>query len=103
MLVFFELLLNAGTWIILLASLVFVVGIVWRVEAELDIAYKCFSLAVVLFLVREILGVLPLVRQSVMGDLLVSGVHFLAALMLFLGMYFMRDLIRRMDGEKSMR
>lgn len=103
MFVFWEILLNAGTWIILLAALIFVIGIVWRVEAELDRAYKCFSLAVVLFLAKEILAVLPVVRQAMVGDLLVSGVQFLAALMLFFGMYFMRDLIRRMDGEKKAR
>ncbi len=96
-----ELILGGATWIILLVALVFVIGIVWRVEAELDTAYKYLSFAVVFYLLNEILVVLPVIRELVLGDVFIALVRFLSALMLFLGMYFMRDLIRRMDGEKK--
>lgn len=98
---FLELLLNGVTWGILLLTLIFAVGIVWRVEAELDTAYKFFSFAVVFYFLNEVVTVLPVVREWIWGDMLMTVVHFLSALFLFLGMYYMRDLVRRMDGEKK--
>ncbi|TXH01146.1 MAG: hypothetical protein E6P95_02445 [Candidatus Moraniibacteriota bacterium] len=98
---FLELLLNSVTWGILLLTLIFAVGIVWRVEAELDTAYKFFSFAVVFYFLNEIITKLPVVREWIWGDMLMTVVHFLSALFLFLGMYYMRDLVRRMDGEKK--
>lgn len=98
---FLELVLSSATWMILLVTLIFAVGIVWRVEAELDTAYKFFSFAVVFYFLNEIITTLPAVREWVWGEMLVTVVHFLSALFLFLGMYFMRDLVRRMDGEKK--
>lgn len=89
------------TGAILLFALLFVIGIVWRVEAELDTAYKWFSWAVVFFLMSEVSEVLPVVYAWPWGGVAIATLRFLAALALFLGMYFMRDLVRRMDGEKQ--
>lgn len=96
-----EFLLRFSTVLVLLAALVMVIGIVWRVEAELDRAYKWFSLSVVFFLASEILEVVPSLYTLVWGGVALSSARFLAAVALVLGMYFMRDLVRRMDGEKT--
>lgn len=98
-----ELSLRLLSLLTLLAALVFVVGIVWRVEAELDTAYKWFTLAVLFLLVSELIEVLPGLHAEVWGSTAILTARFLAAATLFLGMYFMRDLVRRMDGEKSER
>ncbi|MEP7162155.1 MAG: hypothetical protein ABI747_00100 [Candidatus Moraniibacteriota bacterium] len=82
-------------------SLVYVVGIVWRVEMELDISYKFFSATVVFLVLSEILDLLPSVHASLWGGELLHATRFLSAITLFFGMYFMRDLIRKMDGEKQ--
>lgn len=96
-----ELLLGFLSWLLLLTTLVFVVGIVWRVGAELDRAYKCFALAVITQIFRELLLAAPAMHVHPLGGVILAGVEFFSALMLFLGMYFMRDLIRRLDGEKK--
>lgn len=97
----FELSLRLLTSLALLTSLIWVVGIVWRVEAELDTAYKWFSLSVVFFALSELFEVLPAFYTLTWGGVALSATRFLAALALGLGMYFMRDLVRRMDGEKA--
>ena len=58
------LVLTAFTLAALFVSLVFVVGIVWRVELELDLSYKFFALAVVFLLAAEILELFPFVRTD---------------------------------------
>lgn len=101
MITIFELGFRLLTLLTLGGVLVFVVGIVWRVEAELDVAYKWFSLAVAFFLVSEVIEVLPWFTQSPWGGASLALFRLLAAASLFLGMYYMRDLVRRMDGEKK--
>lgn len=95
-----ELLLRLLTSSTLLASLVFVVGIVWRVEAELDTAYKLFTVATLFLCLSEVGALLPGVTVSSWGGTCLAVMRLAAAGALFLGMYFMRDLVRRMDGER---
>jgi hypothetical protein len=76
-------------------TLIFMIGIVWRVERELDAAYKCFAAAVFFFLIMQITDLLPQAPPW-----LLSGSKTLTVLALFLGAFFMRDLVRRLDGEK---
>ncbi len=85
----------------LLLSLVFVIGIVWRVELELDLSFKFLSLAVVFLLVAEILDLLPSTQSEPWWQFALPVVRLLVATNLLLGLFFMRDLIRRMDGEKD--
>lgn len=96
-----ELLLRFLTGGILLLTLVFVVGIVWRVEAELDTAYKWYTLAVIFSGVAEVVEIIPGFSLFSWGELVSPAARLLAAVALFLGMYYMRDLVRRMDGEKN--
>ena len=95
-----ELVLRFLTGIVFLVTLVFVVGIVWRVEAELDTAYKWFTLTVIFLGLGELVEFLPSLSTVAWGGLVGVAARFLAALTLFMGMYYMRDLVRRMDGEK---
>lgn len=83
-------------------SLVFVIGIVWRVELQLDRSYKFFAWAVFLLLLAEVVEIYPGRETEMAIALLLKGLRSLAALLLFLGMYSMRDLVRKIDGEKTL-
>ena len=87
---------------ILLASLflstVYVIGVVWRVEGELDLSYKLLSVSVVVLLLSEMLRVFSPIffeQAAIAGDVLraIFGVTFLASI------YFVRDVVRKEDGE----
>lgn len=82
-------------------SLVYVVGIVWRVELELDRSYKFFACAVAFLLLAELLDAFPKTGSQEWWALATRVTRFVSALFLFFGMYYMRDLVRRMDGEKK--
>ncbi len=85
----------------LLLSLIFVVGIVWRVEMELDLSFKFFSFAVFFLLAAEVLDLLPVTRLASWWQWALPVVKLCIATNLLFGLFFMRDLIRRMDGEKQ--
>lgn len=85
----------------LLSSLVFVIGIVWRVEMELDLSFKFFAFAVLFLLMTESVSLLPASRLEAWWQLALPVVKLLAVANLLLGLYFMRDLVRRLDGEKK--
>ena len=85
----------------LFLSLVFVIGIVWRVEMELDLSFKFFSFAVIFLLVAEVLDLMPVTHVASWWQLALPVVKLCIAANLLLGLFFMRDLIRRIDGEKT--
>lgn len=82
-------------------SLVYVIGIVWRVELELDRSYKFFAFAIVFLLLAELLEAFPKTGSFEWWALATHVTRFVTALFLFFGMYSMRDLVRKMDGEKK--
>ncbi len=84
----------------LLLSLIFVIGIVWRVEMELDLSFKFLAFAITLLLVAEVFDFLPVTRLASWWQFAIPVVKFFIAINLLAGLFFMRDLIRRMDGEK---
>ena len=82
----------------LFLSMVYIIGVVWRVEGELDLSYKFLSLAVLFLLLGEMLRVFSPVFFEwtfLLGDgfRAVFGCLFLASI------YFMRDVVRKEDGE----
>lgn len=97
----FSLILSFLTIASFVLSLVFVIGIVWRVELELDLSFKFFSLGIAALLAIGVLELLPFSRLEVWWQWLLPLSKLFASLSLLLGLYFMRDLIRRLDGEKS--
>lgn len=90
---------NIFTLLVLFVSIVFTVGIVWRVEKKLDVSYKLFLVALFLLVASEFMRVL-----FFEDAFLVTGA---AVLKLFFSIFFlagiavMRDLIRDFDGEKN--
>ena len=81
-------------------SVIFTIGIVWRVEKELDTSYKLFALAIIAFATSEILELFRfdgriIVTLAILISKLIFAVCFLA------GIIIMRDILRRMDGEKN--
>ena len=81
-------------------SVIFTAGIVWRVEKELDISYKLFLGAIIAFTLGEIANFI-----NFGNGLLIIGIAAFSKMLfviLFLGgILAMRDLIRKMDGEKK--
>ena len=92
-------LLEAIILLAVLLSIVYVVGIVWRVEGELDTSYKFFAFAIVFFLISELLNVYY--TGSDMRFIVAEKISMAVFAVLFLtGTLFMRDIVRTLDGEK---
>ena len=84
---------------IFMLILVFSVGIVWRVEKELDLSYKFFVAAAVCLISAEILGFY--VSQAIDVTLWSKGLRVGGATFLLISVLLMRDLVRKLDGEKE--
>ena len=89
---------DVATLLLLFVSLVFAVGIVWRVEKELDISYKLFVGALVMLLLSESVG--KLFSETMLFLTIAALFKGVFAALLLAGVWTMRDLIRRLDGEK---
>ncbi|MBI2439170.1 MAG: hypothetical protein HYV45_01010 [Candidatus Moranbacteria bacterium] len=93
--------MDSVTIAIFMLILVFSIGIVWRVEKELDLSYKFFVLAAGCLTLAEILGFYahpPF--ELVAFD---KGLRLGGAIFLLVSVFLMRDLIRKLDGEKEPR
>jgi hypothetical protein len=82
-----------------LFSIIYTTGVVWRVEKKLDLAYKLFLLAIISFTASEIVIFFEFSRPALSSVLSIClrvafVVFFLA------GTLEMRNMIRRLDGEK---
>lgn len=93
------LILSAFTVVILCVTFVYVVGIVWRVEMELDLSYKFLAAALFFLVLSEVFGVFPGTEEVAWRTLLLYVLKLLVAINFFIGMFYMRDLIRKLDGE----
>lgn len=89
---------DMATLLFLFVALVFTAGIVWRVEKELDVSYKLFLGALVVLLLSESLG--KFFSETMFFVTVASLLKTLFAMLLLAGIWTMRDLIRRLDGEK---
>lgn len=93
--------LNIVTISALLLALIFTAGIVWRVEKELDISYKFFLLAVLFLIGAEIAELYYAIDNAQAVALAVKALRALFALAFLVGVVFMRDIVRKLDGEKG--
>ncbi len=84
--------------VLLLLSLIYIAGIVWRVEMELDIAYKLFFVAVVFLVLAEVIE--KFFSETAVYVAVAAVLKVIFAVLLLSGVVTMRDLIRKMDGEK---
>jgi hypothetical protein len=92
---------NAVTIGSLLLAIIYTAGVVWRVEKELDIAYKFFLAAVIFLLLAEIVDLYYVVDNSLKIALIVKILRTLFGLGFLAGVLFMRDIARKADGEKK--
>lgn len=82
-----------------LLSIVYAVGIVWRVEEELDLSYKFFAFAIAFFLIAELLSVYY-AGDDIRFLIAEKASKTLFAILFLIGTLFMRDIVRKLDGEK---
>lgn len=81
-------------------AVIFTIGIVWRVEKELDTSYKLFAVSIIAFAVSEILALFQF-EGRLMVSLAILAFKLLFAICFLAGIIIMRDILRRMDGEKK--
>src|SRR4030042_5473323 len=75
-------------------------GVVWRVEKKLDVAFKLFLAAIIAFFVGEVLGIFYIPKTGLLA-FVAPAAKILFALLFLAGMAEMRNMIRRIDGEKE--
>jgi hypothetical protein len=93
------LIINIITIGTLLLSIIYTAGVVWRVEKELDISYKFFLAAIVFLLAAEIVNLYP--SESIVAfSLAVKTLRMLFTICFLSGVLLMRDIVRKIDGEK---
>ena len=85
---------------IFLLVLVFSIGIVWRVEKELDWSYKFFVVAAASVLLADVLG-LSAASQGTDMVLLGKGLRLVGAVAFLVSILLMRDIVRKLDHEKQ--
>jgi hypothetical protein len=84
---------------IFMLILVFSIGVVWRVEKELDLSYKFFVVAAGCLTLAEIVG--PYANLPFDVTVLSTGLRMGGAIFLLVSVLLMRDLVRKLDGEKA--
>ncbi len=92
---------NAITIIALLLSIIYTAGVVWRVEKELDISYKFFLVAIILLFVAEITNLYYPLDNILYIALAIKILRMLFTLCFLIGVLLMRDIARKLDGEKE--
>ena len=92
--------INIFSIALILLSIIFTAGVVWRVEKKLDISYKFFLIAIVVLLVAEILDLYYGIDNQIKIALAVKLLRAFFALFFLVGVLFMRKIVRDLDGEK---
>lgn len=88
------------TIILFLLVLVFSLGIVWRVEKELDWSYKFFVVAAASVMLADVFGLYAL-NQGAFSIFLSKGLRFVGAISFLMSVLLMRDIVRKLDHEKK--
>lgn len=91
---------DALTIALFLLIVVFSVGIVWRVEKEFDLSYKFFVVAALCLVLAEILGFYGDQTFNIVA--MGKGLRVGGAAFLLISVMLMRDLVRKLDGEKEL-
>jgi len=91
---------NAITIVALLLAIVFTAGIVWRTEKELDASYKFFLAGVAILLFAEIADLYYAIDKQIIIALIIKILRALFAICFLIGTLLMRDIVRKLDGEK---
>lgn len=88
------------TIVLFLLVLLFSIGIVWRVEKELDWSYKFFVVAAASVLLADVIGLYAANGEFSMA-LLGKGLRFVGAIAFLASILLMRDIVRKLDHEKQ--
>lgn len=91
--------LDIITFCAFLLVLVFSIGIVWRVEKKLDLAYKFFVAAAISLMLAEIVS-FYYTEQIIQAIIWVKGLRLLGVIFFLVSILYMRDIVRRLDHEK---
>ncbi len=91
--------INALTIGAILLSIIYTAGVVWRVEKELDVSYKFFLVAIIFLLAAEVVNLYPS-QQTATLEIIVKSLRMIFTLCFLSGVLFMRDIVRKIDGEK---
>jgi hypothetical protein len=91
--------INALTIGTLLLSIIYTTGVVWRVELELDTSYKFFLTATIFIFAAEVLSCYYAIDYALGLSIVVKILRMLFAVSFLAGVLFMRDIVRKMDGE----
>ena len=83
-----------------LLAVIFSFGVVWRTEKELDLSYKFFLGAIIVFTVSQFLELFSFEGRIIL-DSLILGAKLIFSILFLAGMLTARDLLRKMDGEKG--
>lgn len=94
-------LMGVVTILCIFFSIVYTAGIVWRVELELDSSYKFFLLSAIFLLASEILSAYYAQDSKIANEITVKALKTLFAISFLCGSYLMRDIVRKLDGEKT--
>ena len=98
---FFLIFAHALTLVTLSLAFLFAVGVVWRVEMELDASYKLFAFALVFLIVSEAVDLFHFAEYTMIATVVIEGARMIAAVLFLAGILFMRDIVRHLDGEKK--
>lgn len=96
---FFLIFAHVLTLVALSLAFLFAVGVVWRVEMELDASYKFFAFALVFLIIAEATNLFHFQSYTLMAGAVVEGSRMISAVLFLAGILFMRDIVRHLDGE----
>ncbi|MDX9913132.1 MAG: hypothetical protein RBS77_00960 [Candidatus Moranbacteria bacterium] len=84
--------------ILLVFSLFFTVGIIWRAEMKLDFIYKIFFVALIFIFLATLSDTFVKNKFFIVADRLL---HLFFSIFLLISTWMMRNLMRDIDGEKK--
>ncbi|MBP7060608.1 MAG: hypothetical protein KBA91_01355 [Candidatus Moranbacteria bacterium] len=88
------------TIVLFLLILIFSIGIVWRVEKELDWSYKFFVVAAASVMLADVVGLSAASQETTM-ILIGKSLRFVGAVSFLVSILFMRGIVQKLDHEKE--
>jgi len=90
--------LKTAIFLISLEAVIYMLGVVWRVEKRLDLAAKLFLAAIISFTLSQIFNFGTIENWSWFSDIKIS-LELLFAIFFLWGTLELRLMIRKLDGE----
>ena len=93
-----DIIIRAVALLAAMFSIIYAFGVVWRVEKRLDISYKLFLVAILFFTLACVLSYFN-TEKGIIMPFLVNLNYALFSIFFLAGIFTMRSLIRKIDGE----